>query len=178
MDIKTKFSNGDRVWRAYTNWQPVGERVCEECNGTGRLKIEGKALTIACPERCRGGKFPVYNFAPLAEQLTIGQVRVSIADSPGTGNQWGSITSYDGNGQTNYSAIQKREEQYMCRETGIGSGSIYDVEDLFATEAEALERAVWKVADAIRWRKEEEERRERERQQERSRLQAEEAENV
>jgi hypothetical protein len=137
--------------------------VCDECNGTGRLKIEGKALTIPCPERCRSGKFPVYNFAPLAEQVTIGQVRVSITDSPGSDNHWGPTYSTDGNGFTNYSPIQKREEEYMCIETGIGSGSLYKVEDLFATEAEALERAKWKVADAIKWRQEEDERRERER---------------
>lgn len=164
MEITTKFSNGDRVWRAYTNWQPVGERDCEECKGTGRLKIEGKSLTIPCPERCRSGKFPIYNFAPLAKQLTIGQVRIAITDSPGTSNHWGSVTSYDGEGNTNYSPIQKREEQYMCVETGIGSGSLYPAEDLFATEAEALDYAKVKVLDAIRWRKEEDERRERERQ--------------
>lgn len=163
MDIKTKFSNGDTVWRAYTNWEPVGQRDCEECSGAGRLKIEGKSLTIACPNRCHSGKFSVYNFAPLAQQLTIGKVEVSIIESPGTINEWGDIKSTDGNGFTNYSPIVKREERYMCIETGIGSGSVYDVEDLFATEAEALERAVWKVADAIAYRKEQDERREKER---------------
>ncbi len=178
MKIETKFSNGDRVFRAYTNWGPSGQRDCEECGGTGRLKIEGKSVTIACTNGCRHGKFSSYTFLPLTEQLTIGQVRVAITESPGTDDERGGIKSTDGTGFSNYSPISKREEQYMCIETGIGSGSIYDVENLFVTEAEAHEHAKLKVIEAIEFRRVEDERLEKQRQQERQRLQLEEQEYV
>lgn len=178
MQITTKFSNGDKVWHAYTNWAPVSERVCEECAGSGRLKIEGKALTIACTNGCRYGKFPVYSFVPLAQELTVGRVQVEITDSPGSDSEWGPCKSTDGTGFTNYSPITSREEKYMCIETGIGSGSVYPVEDLFATEADALEHAKIKAVEAAQWRKEDDERRERARQSEIARLKLEEAEYV
>ncbi len=169
MDIKTKFSNGDTVFRAYTNWGPSGETACEECGGTGRLKIEGKSLTIKCTKYgCSDGKIQTYNFVPLVQQLTIGQVNVSIAESPGTGD-----TMFD-----NYKAQHKREESYMAIETGIGSGNVYYVQDLFATEDEAREAGKIKVFEAIEWRKAEDDRLEHQRQQEAQRLQLEESEYV
>lgn len=170
MEITTKFNNGDKVWRGYTNWGPSGERICEECNGAGRLKIEGKALTIGCPNRCYGGKFSTYSFVPLAEQLTIGQVGVTIADSPGQPG----ASSF-----SNFGPQHKREESYMAIETGVVSGSIYYVEDLFATEAEALERAKVRVAEAIEFRRQEDEKLERDRRMAALQLQqAEETEDV
>jgi hypothetical protein len=58
---------------------------------------------------------------------TVGQVRVSITDSPGTGE-----SMFD-----NYGPQKGREERYMCIETGIGSGSVYTLgEHIFDSEAE------------------------------------------
>lgn len=169
MKIETKFSNGDTVFRAYVNWGASGTTDCAECNGTGRLKIEGKSLTIRCTEHgCRDGKISTYNFLPFVQKLTIGQVNVSIADSPGNGDEL-----FD-----NYKAQHKREESYMAIESGIGSGSIYYVADLFAAEDEARENGKIKVIEAIKHRKQEDERYERQRQQEKQRLQIEEQEYV
>ncbi len=59
---------------------------------------------------------------------TVGQVRVQITDSPGIEGE----ERFD-----NYKAQKQREEEYMFIETGIGSGTIHKLEDLFATKAEA-----------------------------------------
>jgi hypothetical protein len=148
MIIETKFSNGDSVFYA-TIGETYTKIDCEECAGKGRLKIEGKSYTVAC-RNCGGrGNFSKREATPAARKLTIGQVRIELTDSPGTANQWGDVLSTDGNGFTNYSPVQKREEAYMCIETGLGSGSVYPVDDLFYTEAEALDRATWKI---VEWR--------------------------
>ena len=60
--------------------------------------------------------------------LTIGQVQKTVTDSPGISEE----TIFD-----NYKAQQGTEERYMCIETGIGSGTLYYVQDLFLTEQEA-----------------------------------------
>jgi len=67
--------------------------------------------------------------------LTVGQVRVSITDSPGVEGE----EMFD-----NYMAQKDYEETYMLVEAGIGSGTVFDVKDLFHTSAgahiEALRR--------------------------------------
>ena len=61
------------------------------------------------------------------QRLTLGQVRVEVTDSPGIGN-----TIYD-----NFKAQRGRKESYMAVETGIGSGYVYDANDLFSSKKEA-----------------------------------------
>jgi hypothetical protein len=70
-----------------------------------------------------------------AELLTIGQVRVEITDSPGTGDGMFS----------NYGPQKSHVEQYMCVETGIGSGSVYTLGvHIFETEDECIKaNAEW-----------------------------------
>jgi len=69
---------------------------------------------------------------PKAEgPLTIGQVGATLTDSPGIGD-----TIFD-----NYSAQKKYEERYMCIETGIGSGSVYNEKNLFKNATQAEEYA-------------------------------------
>lgn len=60
--------------------------------------------------------------------LTIGQVRVEITDSPGIEGE----EIFD-----NYKAQKGEKEQYMCIETGIGSGTIHPVDRLFYDKASA-----------------------------------------
>ena len=62
--------------------------------------------------------------------LTIGQVRVTITDSPGLEGE----NLFD-----NYMAQKGTEEEYMCIETGIGSGTLWSVEKLFQTKFAAEE---------------------------------------
>lgn len=60
--------------------------------------------------------------------LTIGQVRIVITDSLGTGD-----TLFD-----NYKPQRSYKEEYMCVESGIGCGSVYTLDrNIFATEEEA-----------------------------------------
>lgn len=155
MIIETKFNNGDKVWWAYTNYGPISQVDCAECGGAGSLTIEGKAYKMACPNRCSYGKVSTYGPMPLAKQMTVGQVRVEISDSPGEAG----YSCY-----SNYGPQRKRVEQYMCVESGIGSGSLYYVEDLFETEQEALERGKVKVIEALEYQREEESRRQKERE--------------
>lgn len=60
----------------------------------------------------------------------IGQVRVEITDSPGIEGE----ELFD-----NYKSQKGYKEQYMCVETGIGSGTLHDAKDLFSTESEAIQ---------------------------------------
>lgn len=63
-------------------------------------------------------------------QLTIGQVRVECTDSPG----------YEDSPFHNYGAQKGYKEQYMCLETGVGSGTIWEFGvSLFADEASCIE---------------------------------------
>ena len=63
------------------------------------------------------------------QKLTLGQVRVEVTNSPG----------YDGTIFDNFKKQSGRKESYMAMETGIGSGYVYNAEDLYAIEAEARE---------------------------------------
>lgn len=61
--------------------------------------------------------------------LTIGLIRVEVIDSPGDED---SIFS-------NHKPQKSYKEQYMCVETGVGSGNLYTLgEHVFKTKAEAV----------------------------------------
>jgi len=61
--------------------------------------------------------------------LTIGLIRIEEKDSPGTGD-----SIFD-----NYKAQKGYKEEYMCVETGIGSGNLYTLgRNLFVSEEEAI----------------------------------------
>lgn len=69
-------------------------------------------------------------------RLTVGQVRATVTDSPG-------MDLGDGIPWDNYKAQQARTEEYMCIETGIGSGSVYTLgEHAFASLEECRARIV------------------------------------
>ena len=78
MEMKTKFSPGDRVWNI-SNSKLMVEVACSFCAGAG--KIEGKdGKTKSCPE-CYGRQThrkwqdKGWNISQENPQLTIGQVR-------------------------------------------------------------------------------------------------------
>jgi len=65
------------------------------------------------------------------QKVTIGQVRVSVTDSPGRPGE----ELFD-----NYKAQKEFEESYMCVETGIGSGTVFYLgKSCFLTKEEANE---------------------------------------
>lgn len=125
--LTTKFDMGDVVWHAFTATEKR-QHPCPDCHDTRKWKAvspAGGEFEVPCP-RCAGGyqsdqslSLSYSVFAPRAKRLTVGLIKASTA----TGDD------YDA-GNT-----------YMCLETGVGSGSIYRENDLFATEAEALEAA-------------------------------------
>ena len=64
--------------------------------------------------------------------LTIGQVRVEVTDSDGIEGE---------DTFSNYMAKKGTKEQYMCVETGIGTGTLHPAEQLFSSKAEAKQAA-------------------------------------
>lgn len=124
--IETKYSVGDVVWFAST----VSTRKrhdCPDCLGTRKWSAQspaGGTFEFACP-RCsasyqsdRDLSLDYTAYEPTAGRLTIGSIQVNTA--PG---------AYD------------HGNRYMCVETGVGSGSIYNEDLLFETEDEALAAA-------------------------------------
>ena len=75
-------------------------------------------------------------------QLTVGQVRVVVTDSPGTGDEM-----FD-----NYKAQSAYLEEYMCVETGIGGGRVYELGKTAFLSREACAQAYAdELAVAVRW---------------------------
>lgn len=122
--IETKFSIGDVVYKAWTT-TVAKQHPCPDCAGARKWKAvspAGREYEFACP-RCASGyqndrdlSLSYTEFAPSTERLTIGSVRVDTSS-------------------------QDRPVEYMCRETGIGSGTIHSETDLFHTEEEAMRAA-------------------------------------
>ena len=124
--LETKFSIGDVVYYATTS-HTQKQRPCPDCNGTRKWKAvapSGREYEFSCP-RCSTGYMSDHRlslsysaYAPAVSKLTVGQVRATIP-----------ATDYN------------KSAEYMCVETGVGSGSLYAEDRLFATEAEAMAAA-------------------------------------
>lgn len=116
----TKFSVGDVVYRAGTTTVRK-QHPCPDCSGSRKWKAAspaGDEYEFDCP-RCNSRyqsndalSLDYSEFAPTTKLLTIGQVRVQEGGDP-------------------------REVQYMCHETGIGSGTLHNERNLFHTRDEA-----------------------------------------
>ena len=71
------------------------------------------------------------HYGSTIEEMTIGQVRVEVTNSPGIDGE----EMFD-----NYKACEGYKEEVMCVETGVRSGSIWRVgENIFKTREDALE---------------------------------------
>jgi hypothetical protein len=135
--ITTKFSIGDTVYHATTTTERR-QHPCPDCLGSRKWLAKspaGREYQFSCP-RCGadyqsepGLSLHYSVFTAAVHPLTIGQVE---------GHAGGS----------------EAKNRYMCHETGIGSGTVYYEENLFATEAEALAHAEIKAAlanDTVPW---------------------------
>jgi hypothetical protein len=117
MNIQTKFGLGDSVYRIckdhVTKYVP-----CNYCDGTGKVTVVGKPERT-CPD-CTGRKGKDEWFGQEWQVLNgidkIGNVRVSLY--------------FDSEGGID-------EYQYMLFETGVGSGTLWKADQLYATEEEA-----------------------------------------
>lgn len=117
--ITTKYSVGDTVYSAGTTTIRK-QRPCPDCKGSKLWKAVSPAGTeyeFACP-RCAAGyhsnddiSLAYSAHVPSVQMLTIGQVQVRTEPDP--------------------------EIRYMCRETGIGSGTLWNETDLHPTHQEA-----------------------------------------
>jgi hypothetical protein len=127
--INTKYSIGDHVFKAWTT--TVRKRhKCPDCLGVGKWSCRspaGDEFSFGCP-RCNTRyqsndalSLDYSEFAPCVEPLTVGSVRLDTNDD-------------------------RHPVSYMCRETGVGSGTIHCEEDLFPTHAEAMTAAQAKAA--------------------------------
>ena len=87
------------------------------------------ALVIT-PRFAPGDEVWVFDKQDGASKLTVGQVRVEVTASPGLRG----LSRF-----SNFSAQASYVEQYMCVETGVGSGTIYTLDkSVFATKEECL----------------------------------------
>lgn len=118
MTITTKYNIGDIVWVGMTRCIDKSVK-CPECS-YGYIKIKlstGAESQARCPV-CYGRNFKHdYDFCPVVERLTIGSVRYNSA------------------------ADERERFSYMCIETGVGSGSIWYEEYIFATKENAEQHA-------------------------------------
>jgi len=131
--ITTKYGIGDIVYLASTATERK-QHPCPDCNGTRSWKAispAGGEYTFTCP-RCSGSyranhdmSLDYSSSAPVVRKLTIGSVRHDSAERSG-----------------------RSQTTYMCCETGVGSGSAYDEDRLFAAEASAMSSASLMAAEA------------------------------
>lgn len=116
MIITSKYNIGDTVLTGHVESTSYWE-TCPECDGKGHHKVEGKDLTLKCGTCNKGyqyenpGKVKNWKWTPVVETLTIGQVRGKVTKG------------------------EPDEIDYMCEETGVGSGAVW------------AENRLWKVED-------------------------------
>lgn len=126
--IETKYSVGERVWHSGTTTE-AKQHPCPDCLGKRAWQAvspAGDEFTFTCP-RCSASysSFDKQSLSytahvPTARQLTVGSVRHESETAFGRGPK----------------------TQYMCVETGVGSGTLYDEDRLFANEADAHAHAL------------------------------------
>lgn len=114
------------MWSVYVS-VGQGQHVCPDCHGTRTWTATspvGETFAINCLRCSTSYACLPRDVPPLAyqkseysaQQLTIGSVQIDTAD-------------------------ERSQVKYMCRETGVGSGRVYDERDLFADEADARRSA-------------------------------------
>ena len=127
MKLDTKYNIGDVVYAAGVRG---GERktTCPDCLGQRAWQCHtpaGEDFYVPCgtcySAWASTGYLTSYCTDPRVERLTIGSVQ------------------YDSHGN---------EIRYMCRETGVGSGTLWHEDSLFVTEGEAMTAAVALAAAA------------------------------
>jgi len=130
MNLTTQLDLGQKVWQI-ENKSTFSWIDCPTCDGTMKVTLKGEKYN--CPNRdCQNGKIrkddpPGWKIT--AETLTIGLIRCEVRDSPGMETELNA---------SNYQPQKGRKEEYMCVETGIGSGYIHKLgEHIFASEEDA-----------------------------------------
>lgn len=130
MKFESKFNIGDKVYLIRNK----AERrfvECKACAGSGKLdgKDGIKYDCSLCHGRCGNYEYGNIKWVVEIHNLTIGKIDISFTCSTG-------IEGMIGN---NYKSQKEYKERYMCEETGIGNGAVYDFEYLFKSEEDAQE---------------------------------------
>ncbi len=125
--ITTKFDIGDKVFRASTTTTRK-QHPCPDCLGSKVWKATspaGRDYEFGCP-RCSAS---YHNDRDLILDYTVHEAIVYELTI-------GRIEAFSGD---------KRGAKYMCEETGIGSGQVFNEDDLFRTREEAEAQAAFLV---------------------------------
>lgn len=124
MNITTKFDLGQTVYAIHQGFETLRDE-CPLCGDTDAVTLT-TGQRVMCPERYGNGhRSVIQRWWPwvLWRSGTVGQVRVELVDP-----KYG----YDDDAES-----VKRRRQYMLAETGVGTGSLYNECDLFASKEEA-----------------------------------------
>lgn len=120
MIVATEFELGQTVYPIHQRWERT-QVNCPVCDGTGRLKLV-KGGDVDCTNReCIYGRVTVTNvhkWTPSGDVGQVGQVRFEIT-SPEFGDR------SDG-------------RRYMLTSTGVGSGTLWNEDDLCASPEDAV----------------------------------------
>jgi hypothetical protein len=120
-----KFDIGDKVFRAQVEQREVAKQ-CPDCLGQGiwsGITPAGEEFEVPCSTCGFGfkdkspGTIQERRLTVTALPLTIGSIRIDTASR------------------------NENPVSYMCKETGIGSGTIHHENNLFISEEEAFKRA-------------------------------------
>ncbi len=116
--IQPKYQIGQQVYWAWGGWKEI-LKTCPDCLGKMDWEVEtpsGDKFTIPCGTCMRGyecrGVISEYGDQPEVNHVTIGSVRIDTSD-------------------------KEHPVSYMCEETGVGSGRVYDEENLFLNKEDA-----------------------------------------
>lgn len=119
--LKAKYEVGQKVYAVSNRSDSRQIHVsCDVCNSTGKVKVEGREEEYECPV-CHGKmetEHYGYKYVISYYEATVGKVEIEEY-SP------------------EYEKIYKSQVRYMLEEMGVGSGSLWQEDRLFATEKDA-----------------------------------------
>lgn len=130
MNIKTKLNLGQLGYPITYHTKPIYTK-CTACNGTNKIEIEGE--TFDCPKRCSSGN--IFNSVPLGHHQTWGPQQWHTYESGIIGKI--TIENYLDDDIVDRDYRNKKIIRYMLSNTGIGSGTCWDEENVFASLDEA-----------------------------------------
>jgi hypothetical protein len=129
MKLETKYDLNQKVW--LIRLQKERKFIeCTACYGSGKVTLgDDKSRTCPVCYGNRGNYRYLDNKWQLISEMTIGQIQHKIENIKSDG-LFDNIGEYkEGN--------TKEEIKYMAYETGVGSGTLYDEENLFPSIEEA-----------------------------------------
>jgi hypothetical protein len=147
--VETRYNIGQTVW-PIMSWTRHDTVPCETCEGRGRFEVlPGKFAP--CPDasysgvghRCDNGrKHRQWRTEWVVEPPSqVGSIQFEIRAAAHRRYE----TARD------HSTVGLDEERYMLERTGVGAGTVWGVNKLFASEAEAQAECDLRNATAPRW---------------------------